>query len=344
MGGRCVAMSANEIISSDGGRANQAQSLVEQWLEKLALQGYSVYTLDNYRRAVLDLAKFLQKMQAVDVNSIDGVDIFKADNDKPLNADDGNLWQKCQQAQIRAYFAKRFEQDGISVVSAKLYLSAIKAFFDFVNEQGVGAGNPTKGYRLKGKSDRLPKLLDTDLVAQLLDQPSPSDPKQQPLWVRDLAMFELIYSSGLRVGELVRLALDDVDFGTRFVSVLGKGGKHRQVPIGKKAYDALLAYLPIREDFQPSTQALFVGRTGRALSVRAVQLRLSIAASRAGIAQHLHPHLLRHAFASHFLSASGNLKAVQEMLGHSSLSATQRYTHLDFAALAAVYDNAHPRK
>lgn len=337
-------MSANEIISSDGGRANQAQSLVEQWLEKLALQGYSVYTLDNYRRAVLDLAKFLQKMQAVDVNSIDGVDIFKADNDKPLNADDGNLWQKCQQAQIRAYFAKRFEQDGISVVSAKLYLSAIKAFFDFVNEQGVGAGNPTKGYRLKGKSDRLPKLLDTDLVAQLLDQPSPSDPKQQPLWVRDLAMFELIYSSGLRVGELVRLALDDVDFGTRFVSVLGKGGKHRQVPIGKKAYDALLAYLPIREDFQPSTQALFVGRTGRALSVRAVQLRLSIAASRAGIAQHLHPHLLRHAFASHFLSASGNLKAVQEMLGHSSLSATQRYTHLDFAALAAVYDNAHPRK
>ena len=105
-----------------------------------------------------------------------------------------------------------------------------------------------------------------------------------------------------------------------------------------------MAYLPIREDFQPSTQALFVGKTGRALSVRAVQLRLSIAASRAGIAQHLHPHLLRHAFASHFLSASGNLKAVQEMLGHSSLSATQRYTHLDFAALAAVYDNAHPRK
>lgn len=337
-------MSANEIISSDGGRANQAQSLVEQWLEQLTRQGYSLYTLDNYRRAVLDLAKFLQKMQAVDVNSIDGVDIFKADNDKPLNADDDNLWQKCQQAQIRAYFAKRFEQDGISVVSAKLYLSAIKAFFDFANRQGVGAGNPTKGYRLKGKSDRLPKLLDTDLVAQLLDQPSPSDPKQQPLWVRDLAMFELIYSSGLRVGELVRLTLDDVDFGTRFVSVLGKGGKHRQVPIGKKAYDALLAYLPIREDFQPLTQALFVGKTGRALSVRAVQLRLSIAASRAGIAQHLHPHLLRHAFASHFLSASGNLKAVQEMLGHSSLSATQRYTHLDFTALAAVYDNAHPRK
>lgn len=322
----------------------QSLSLVEQWLEQLTRQGYSLYTLDNYRRAVLDLAKFLQEMQAVDVNSIDGVDIFKADNDKPLNADDDNLWQKCQQAQIRAYFAKRFEQDGISVVSAKLYLSAIKAFFEFANRQGVGASNPTKGYRLKGKSDRLPKLLDTDLVAQLLDQPSPSDPKQQPLWVRDLAIFELIYSSGLRVGELVGLTLDDVDFGTRFVSVLGKGGKHRQVPIGKKAYDALLAYLPIREDFQPSTQALFVGKTGRALSVRAVQLRLSIAASRAGIAQHLHPHLLRHAFASHFLSASGNLKAVQEMLGHSSLSATQRYTHLDFAALAAVYDNAHPRK
>lgn len=352
VGGRCVAMSANEIISSDGGRANQAQSLVEQWLEQLTRQGYSLYTLDNYRRAVLDLANFLQKIQATDVNgidlnsidikNIDGADIVQADNE--LLSDDCILWHTCQQAQIRAYFAKRFEQDGISVVSAKLYLTAIKAFFEFANRQGVGASNPTKGYRLRGKSDRLPKLLDTDLVAQLLDQPSPSDPKQQPLWVRDLAMFELIYSSGLRVGELVRLALDDVDFGTRFVSVLGKGGKHRQVPIGKKAYDALLAYLPIREDFQPSTQALFVGKTGRALSVRAVQLRLSIAASRAGIAQHLHPHLLRHAFASHFLSASGNLKAVQEMLGHSSLSATQRYTHLDFAALAAVYDNAHPRK
>ena len=251
----------------------------------------------------------------------------------------------CTRQDLTRFFGTRLEEDGISTSSAKLTLSAIKRFYQYLIDQGITSHNPTTGYRLKSAPRKLPPIADEALMQQLLDQPMPTEPAKARLWVRDKAMFELTYGSGLRVSELASLNIDDIDLDAQVLRVTGKGNKVRQVPIGSKARQALIDYLPHRDLWQEQcSPALFISeRHGTRLSVRAIQLRLKICATNAGIDLNLHPHLLRHCFASHLLSASGDLRAVQEMLGHSNISTTQIYTHVDFGALTRVYDHAHPR-
>lgn len=292
-------------------------SAIADWQTQLILT-HAQNSIATYLRSVDDLADFLRQHQV-------------------------HTWKECTPVHMRHYFASAQEVRGLSQKSLKLQLSAFRIFFEYLVSSQYIAASPVVHVRIVGKQSRLPRLLDVDVVYQLLEQPSPTRPSDKRLWLRDKAMFELLYSSGLRVSELVGVNVDDIDLGVRCVQVLGKGSKQRRIPVGKKAISAIMAYLPVRQLWQKDDMALFISQSGKRLTVRSVQLRLNIQAARAGIGQNLHPHLLRHAFASHLLSSSGDLRAVQEMLGHSSLSATQIYTHLDFTALAKVYDHTHPR-
>ena len=228
---------------------------------------------------------------------------------------------------------------GLSGKSIARMLSAWRTFFEWLaRHHGLGA-NPVAGVRAPKSPRTLPDALSPDIAAQLLD--APVDGAQE---IRDKAMFELFYSSGLRLSELVGLDLGaarDIASG-REVTVLGKGAKTRNVPVGSKAAAALSAWLKVRGDLaMPDEGALFVGVRGRRVSPRVVEERLSRWGRKLGLS--VHPHMLRHSFATHVLQSSGDLRAVQEMLGHASISTTQVYTHLDFQHLAKVYDQAHPR-
>lgn len=290
------------------------------WIDTLHQQNFSTHTIDAYHSALVRFINFIEQHSKHTVAQCDRQDVLN-------------------------YFANRLEVNHIKTLSAKQELSAIRKFFQYLIAKGQLTQNPASQHRLKREPRKLPTIATEVLMTRLLEQPTPEDPAKARLWVRDKAMFELMYSSGLRVSELAGLDLSDVDFGNRIVRVLGKGNKMRQVPVGSKAIDALKNYLPHRTLWQEqATDALFISeRHGTRLSVRAVQLRLNVCATNAGIEQHLHPHLLRHCFASHLLSASGDLRAVQEMLGHQNLSTTQIYTQVDFNNLAKIYDNAHPR-
>ncbi|WP_230657320.1 tyrosine recombinase XerC [Psychrobacter sp. I-STPA10] len=296
---------------------------VHQWLTVLSARRLSRHTLQAYFAAVDNLTDFLlvQKL----------------------------TWTRCDRRKLGQYIAKRLETDALATASVQLELSAIRHFYTWLVEEDLARSNPTTGFQLKRDPRPLPTIADVDLLSQLLDQPMPDTPEQARLWVRDKAMFELLYSSGLRVGELTALNVTDLqlsaDQSQAQVRVTGKGNKTRIVPVGRKAVTAILAYLPHRDLWEEQAdKALFISeKLGTRLSTRAVQQRLKIAAARAGIAQNLYPHLLRHCFASHMLSGSGDLRAVQELLGHSDISTTQIYTHVDFAKLTQVYDKAHPR-
>lgn len=185
---------------------------------------------------------------------------------------------------------------------------------------------------------KLPKVLDTDRALQLLDGGVDDDFIAR----RDQAMMELFYSSGLRLSELTNLDLDHLDLAAGLVQVLGKGGKARVLPVGRKAREALKEWYRLRGIGNPRDRAVFITRQGNRISPRTVQQRVKAVGERE-LGQHLHPHMLRHSFASHVLESSQDLRAVQEMLGHADISTTQIYTHLDFQHLAAVYDSAHPR-
>ncbi|HLF98684.1 MAG TPA: tyrosine recombinase XerC [Methylococcaceae bacterium] len=250
-----------------------------------------------------------------------------------------NTWSAVRPQQVRAYVAER-HRAGLSSRSLARVLSALRGFHADLVKRGLTADNPARGVRAPKAPKALPRVLDVDQIASLLDTPA-----EQALDVRDLAMWELFYSSGLRLSELVGLDRHDIDLRERLARVRhGKGGKDRVLPIGRKACAALERWLDERAvRAAPEEAALFVGSRGRRLSPRAVQLRLEQWRKRRAFDQRLHPHLLRHSFASHLLEGSGDLRAVQELLGHSQISTTQIYTHLDFQRLAAVYDQAHPR-
>jgi integrase/recombinase XerC len=218
-------------------------------------------------------------------------------------------------------------------------LSAWRGFYRYLAREHGFPGNPFQGIRAPRAARTLPKALSPDEATRLVELPG-----EAPMTIRDRAMFELFYSSGLRLSELTGLKLGDVDFQDGTVRVTGKGNKTRIVPVGAFARRALQVWLTARAALaRPEQPALFVDSKSRPVSPRTVQRRLQACAIRQGLSQHVHPHMLRHSFASHVLQSSGDLRAVQEMLGHASISTTQVYAHLDFQYLAKAYDAAHPR-
>jgi integrase/recombinase XerC len=210
--------------------------------------------------------------------------------------------------------------------------------YAYLLREGFCRHDPAAGIRPPKGPRKLPKVLDVDRAQQLLDSPVADDFAA----CRDHAILELLYSSGLRLSELVGLNLADIDLQQGLVLVLGKGNKQRMLPVGSKAITAVQHWLMLREQINPLDQALFIGVRGRRMSPQLVRERVRQAGAR-DLGQHLHPHMLRHSFASHMLESSHDLRAVQELLGHADISTTQIYTHLDFQHLAQVYDQAHPR-
>jgi len=246
--------------------------------------------------------------------------------------------QDLQIHQIRRFIA-RLHGRGLGGKSLARMLSAWRGFFNYLARDHGFSRNPCTGVRPPKSPKSLPKALSPDEATRLV-----GFTQDDPLAVRDRAMFELLYSSGLRLSELTSLSLGDVSFEAATVRVIGKGNKTRVVPVGSHALQALQVWLPVRESLPPrNDSALFLNQRGDAISARAVQSRLKAWGIRQGLPGHVHPHMLRHSFASHVLQSSGDLRAVQEMLGHASISTTQVYTHLDFQYLAKVYDQTHPR-
>lgn len=289
---------------------------VQAYLAELAEQRrQSPHTLSNYGR---DLRRLLQ-----------------AAAERPL-ADFDTLAVRRQVALLHG--------QGLSGRSLARLLSAWRGFFKWLLQRGLVPANPCAGIKAPKSPKRLPRALSVEETLGLLDQtPDTGDDR---LNRRDQAMFELFYSSGLRLAELASLNLDVLEgmLVEGEVRVLGKRSKVRLVPVGSKAREALAAWAAVRQQLAaPEEQALFVSQRGRRLSLRMIQERLRLRALQAGITTRVHPHMLRHSFASHVLQSSGDLRAVQEMLGHASIASTQVYTHLDFQHLAQVYDLAHPR-
>jgi integrase/recombinase XerC len=247
-------------------------------------------------------------------------------------------WKQLDNFHIRT-FAAREHRDGLGPRSVQRRLSALRGFFNYLIREDVIDANPASDIRAPKAPKRLPKTLDVDQVASLLER-RPTD----ALSKRDHAMLELLYSSGLRLAELAGLDVVDLDLGDRTVRVLGKGSKTRILPVGKQALAALRAWIAERQALVKAGEtALFVGQNGERLGARAIQRRIGRWARVAGVGVPVHPHLLRHSFATHLLESSRDLRGVQELLGHADISTTQVYTHLDFQHLARVYDEAHPR-
>lgn len=237
-------------------------------------------------------------------------------------------------------YAATCHKQGLSGRTIARRVSAVKAWFRYLLKTGVVSENPVVGINVPKNRQRLPRVLDVDQMNSLLRGDANSIYDK-----RDLAMWELLYSSGLRVSELVSTDIADVDLAAQEIRVLGKGNKQRVVPIGRLALGAIAIWFSVRSTFQTSGDeaACFLTHNGRRMTSRNIQLRLRRWAKKFGSDESVHPHMLRHSFASHMLESSGDLRAVQELLGHSNISTTQVYTHLDFQHLANVYDASHPR-
>ncbi len=249
-------------------------------------------------------------------------------------------WDAVRVGDVRGYIAAA-RRRGLGGRSIQRHLASLRALFDFLQREGRIGLNPAADLRAPRSTRRLPETLDPDETARLLEAGADTS---DPLQCRDRAMFELVYSCGLRLAELAALERADAAAADDSLRVTGKGAKSRLVPIGRQARAALADWLAVRCQLATSDEpALFVGRRGRRLGHRAIQKRLDAMAQRGGLGRPVHPHMLRHAFASHLLESSGDLRAVQELLGHADIATTQVYTHLDFQHLAEVYDRAHPR-
>jgi integrase/recombinase XerC len=288
-----------------------------------------------------ELADFLQRLKTERRLSPHTISAYQRD----LNA----LLGFCEREQVsslaalESYHVRRFAAEshrrGLGARSVARRLSAVRTFLHYLVEIGVVKANAGVHVQAPKPPKHLPSTLDADQVASLL-----AISGDEPLDIRDRAILELFYSSGLRLAELVSLNLGDVDAADRMVRVVGKGAKERVVPVGKKALAALHDWLAVRPELaRHGETAMFVSRNGDRISHRSVQARVNHWAKMQAVPTGVHPHMLRHSFATHVLESSKNLRAVQEMLGHASLSTTQIYTHLDFQHLASVYDQAHPR-
>lgn len=286
---------------------------LEAYLEYLRRERQvSPHTLDGYRR---DLGKVLAFCEAEGLKD----------------------WAALDTRNLRRLVA-RLHQQGLASRSLARLLSATRGLYQYLLREGLCRHDPATGLSPPKRERRLPRTLDADRSAQLLDGAVEDDFIAR----RDQAMLELFYSSGLRLSELVGLDLDGLDLAAGLVRVRGKGNKVRELPVGSMARQALEQWLTLRKLANPGDGAVFISQQGRRLGPRAVQLRVRQAGVRE-LGQHLHPHMLRHSFASHMLESSQDLRAVQELLGHADIATTQIYTHLDFQHLANVYDQAHPR-
>ena len=246
-------------------------------------------------------------------------------------------WEEIQDHQVREFIASE-RRRGLNPRSLQRMLSSIRSFFNYLLDEEIIDTNPAADISSPKAAQLLPKALDTDLVKRLLDFKPQGD-----LEIRDKAMFELLYSSGLRLSELCGLDLSGISIKERSCRVVGKGNKARDLPIGEKAIQGLRDWLLVRKKISAdNNEALFLNKNGKRLSARSVQLRLERLSKKRGLPM-VNPHMLRHSFASHILESSGDLRAVQEMLGHSDIGTTQIYTKLDFQHLSKVYDEAHPR-
>ena len=233
----------------------------------------------------------------------------------------------------------QLHRKGLGGKSLQRWLSAVRTFFNYCIKNHWASSNPAAGITAPRTTRKLPKTLDVDQMGQYLDIKTPD-------WIsaRDSAMVELLYSSGLRLAELVGLDTPQLDMTDGSVRVTGKGSKARDLPVGRQALQALQAWLQFRAALvAPGEQAVFVNRKGTRISPRTVQQRLARLGQLQNMDQRVHPHMLRHSFASHILESSRDLRAVQELLGHANIATTQVYTHLDFQHLAKVYDSTHPR-
>lgn len=309
----------------------------KNFLDELRYQRrLSKHTLSNYQR---DLNKFFQFYEKTLVDEV-------------------HEWNHFLAGHIRQYIGVR-RQQGLAPASLQRNLSSLRSFFNYLLKQKVLRNNPATGISAPRKGRHLPQVLDVDQTCRLMDIKTHGD----ILAIRDKAILELFYSAGLRLSELIEMNINNYFDSERKVRVVGKGNKQREVPIGKHAQAAINLWLERRHELKSelangiksklvkaddlskddSSQALFLGERGRRISARTIQKRISEWAIKQGIDLHVHPHMLRHSFASHILESSGDLRAVQELLGHSDISTTQIYTHLDFQHLAEVYDKAHPR-
>lgn len=284
---------------------------VEDFLSHLQIERrMSVHTLDAYRRDLDALVAWTTSQGIDDLATV-------------------------HTEQLRAFIAAEHRR-GLSPKSLQRRLSACRSCYQWLLKHGRIAASPAAGIRAPKAPRKLPQVLDVDEAVQLVELPTDA-----PLGVRDRAILELFYSSGLRLSELCALRWRDLDLADGLVTVLGKGSKQRSVPVGSHARKAL-------EDWRRESQGqpdapVFPGRGGATITPRAVQIRLQRLAQRQGLFKRVHPHLLRHSFASHVLESSGDLRGVQELLGHADIATTQIYTHLDYQHLAKVYDGAHPR-
>jgi len=290
------------------------EALTDQFLNYLQSERrYSPHTLDGYHRDLQQLARQLD---------------IQSDED----------WRGIDSQQVRQAIAQAHRK-GLNGRSLQRRLSALRRFYAWLAQKKGFENNPAVGISAPRTERSLPRALDTDQTQRLM-QISPGD----PLGARDLAMLELTYSSGLRLSELASLDLGDIDLKANALRVTGKGRKTRELPIGRYAHEALQHWLQFRKELAPPEErALFLSRQGKRISHRNIQQRFKTWAQKTGLEVPLHPHMLRHSFASHLLESSGDLRAVQELLGHADISTTQIYTHLDFQHLAKVYDQAHPR-
>lgn len=296
-------------------RADGLREPVRRFLAQLRGRRLSPHTVQAYQRDLLRLIAFLENSGCTN-------------------------WRDVSAAQARALVAK-LRQSGLSSRSIQRLLSASRALYKYLLNDAEAALtlNPFENLVAPTTSRKLPDTLSVDELNELLQKHAGGT-----LSIRDHAMLELFYSSGLRLAELASLNCTGVDFQQAEVRVIGKGNKQRVVPVGRRAVASLQQWLSCRGKLAANGErALFVNQHGARLGVRGIQYRLNHWAKKHGLGRRLHPHMLRHSFASHVLASSGDLRAVQEMLGHANIATTQVYTHLDFQHLAKVYDRAHPR-
>ncbi|RBP53614.1 tyrosine recombinase XerC [Arenicella xantha] len=294
--------------------ANSPADNVDNYLTSLSVERrLSLHTTRAYRRDITKLIQFCDQRGAL-------------------------LWQGLNN-HIARLFAASLNANGMSAKSIQRILSANRGFCQYLIQQRQLTANPFDDVRAPKGEKRLPKTLSVDQVTSLVEINV-----NDPLSYRDKAVLELFYSSGLRLAELCGLDLHDLNLSERMMRVSGKGNKMRDLPIGRQADQAIRAWLLQRNTLPlKDYDALFVSQHGRRISPRSIQARVKYWATKQGIEISVSPHMLRHSFASHLLESSGELRAVQELLGHANISTTQIYTHLDFQHLAQVYDDAHPR-